>query len=212
MKTTNLLLTIAASGSLFLASCGGSHEQHPEETKAPVEETAAAEAVTKTVDPAASSVKWEGEMIGIKAHYGTIALKEGSVTLEGDKVTGGSFVIDMTTIVPLDDNYTADGSEKGTKAHLVGHLSAPDFFDIENNPTASFEVTGTNEDGTVNGNLTIRGNTNAETVTDVVVGEETVTGKLVFDRKKYDVSWDAPMKDAVLSDDIPLEINLKVAG
>ncbi len=211
MKTTQLLLTIAASGSLFLASCGGSHE-HAEETQAPVEETAAVEAVTKTVDPAASSVKWVGEMIGIKAHFGTIALKEGSVTVAGDKVTGGSFVIDMTTIVPLDDKYTADGSEKGTKAHLIGHLSSPDFFAIEANPTATFEVTGTNEDGTVNGNLTVRGKTNAETVTDVVISEETITGKLVFDRKKYDVAWDAPMKDAILSDDIPLEINLKVAG
>lgn len=131
--------------------------------------------------------------------------------MEGDKVVGGNFVIDMTTITPLDDNYAPDGSAQGTRAMLVGHLSSPDFFAIEAHPTASFEVTGTNADGSVAGNLTIRGNTNPETVTNVVIGEGTVSGTLVFDRKKYDVAWDSPMKDAVLSDDIELQVALKIA-
>ncbi|MFM1874610.1 MAG: hypothetical protein RL266_347 [Bacteroidota bacterium] len=209
MKTTHYLLTIAASTSLFLASCGGSQEPAAEES---AQETVAVEAVTKTVDPTSSTVNWVGKMIGIKAHNGTISLKEGSITLEGDKVVGGTFVIDMATITPLDENYAPDGSAQGTRAMLVGHLGSADFFAIEENPTASFEVTGTNEDGTVSGNLTVRGKTNQETVTNVVVGEGTVSGTLVFDRKKYDVAWDSPMKDAVLSNDIELNIELKVAG
>ncbi|MCF8278258.1 MAG: YceI family protein [Flavobacteriales bacterium] len=207
MKKTHLLLTIAASTSLFLASCGGTQE--------PVAETApvtTVESVTKTIDPATSTVNWVGKMIGIKAHNGTINLQEGSLTLEGDKVTAGSFVVDMSSITPLDDNYAAPGSAQGTREMLVGHLSSGDFFAIEENPTATFEVTGTNEDGSVNGNLTLRGKTNAETVTNVVVADGTVTGTLVFDRKKYDVAWDSPMKDAVLSNDIELQIELKVAG
>ena len=207
MKKTHLLLTIAASTSLFLASCGGTQE--------PVAETApetTVESVTKTIDASASTVNWVGKMIGIKAHNGTIALKEGSVDMEGDKVVGGNFVIDMTTITPLDDNYAADGSAQGTRAMLLGHLGSADFFAIEENPTASFEVTGTNEDGSVAGNLTVRGKTNPETVTNVVVADGTVSGTLVFDRKKYDVAWDSPMKDAVLSNDIELQIELKVAG
>ena len=187
MKKTPLLLTIAAIGSLFLASCGGTQE--------PAAETApetTVESVTKTIDASASTVNWVGKMIGIKAHNGTIALKEGSVSLEGDKVVGGNFVIDMATITPLDDNYAADGSAQGTRAMLLGHLGSADFFAIEENPTASFEVTGTNEDGSVAGNLTVRGKTNPETVTNVVVGDGTVSGTLVFDRKKYDVAWDSP--------------------
>ena len=211
MKTKHLFLSTIAAGSLLLASCGGNHE-HANESEAAAEETASIEAVTKTVDPAASTINWVGKMIGIKAHNGTINLQEGSLTMEGDKVTGGSFIIDMSSITPLDDNYAAPGSEQGTREMLVGHLSSGDFFAIEENPTASFEVTGTNEDGSVNGNLTVRGKTNAETVTDVVVAEGTVTGNLTFDRKKYDVAWDSPMKDAVLSDEIELQIALKVAG
>ncbi|MCB9192786.1 MAG: YceI family protein [Flavobacteriales bacterium] len=211
MKTTKLLLTFTAAGTLFLASCGGGHE-HSNESEATSEETAAVEAVTKTVDPAASTVNWVGKMIGIKAHNGTINLQEGSLTMEGDKIVGGSFVVDMSTITPLDENYAPDGSEQGTREMLVGHLSSGDFFAVEEYPTATFEVTGTNADGSVSGNLTVRGKTNQETVTDVVVSEGTVSGTLVFDRKKYDVAWDSPMKDAVLSNDIELQIELKVAG
>ena len=132
--------------------------------------------------------------------------------MEGDKIVGGSFVVDMSSITPLDENYAPDGSAQGTREMLVGHLSSGDFFAIEENPTASFEITGANEDGSVNGNLTIRGNTNTETVTDVKIADGTVSGTLVFDRKKYDVAWDSPMKDAVLSNDIELNIELKVAG
>ncbi|MCB9192762.1 MAG: YceI family protein [Flavobacteriales bacterium] len=211
MKTTKLLLTFTAAGTLFLASCGGGHE-HSNESEATSEETAAVEAVTKTVDPAASTVNWVGKMIGIKAHNGTINLQEGSLTMEGDKIVGGSFVVDMSSITPLDENYAPDGSEQGTREMLVGHLSSGDFFAVEENPTASFEITGANEDGSVSGNLTVRGKTNEETVTDVVVGEGSVSGTLVFDRKKYDVSFDVLAKDAVLSDDIELKIELKVAG
>lgn len=213
MKTNRLLLTITAAGTLFFASCGGSHD-HTNEGQATSETTeeVAAETTEVSIDAASSTVKWVGKMIGIKAHNGTIALKEGSLKMEGDKVVGGNFTIDMTTIVPLDDNYAPDGSAQGTREMLVGHLSSADFFAIEENPTATFEVTGANEDGSLNGNLTVRGKTNAETVTDVVVADGTVTGTLVFDRKKYDVAWDSPMKDAVLSNDIELQVELKVAG
>lgn len=212
MKTTRLLMTLTAAGTLFLASCGGEHKHEDENQEEATTEEVTVEATTKSIDAAASTVSWVGKMIGIKAHNGTINLQEGSLTLEGDKVVGGNFVVDMSSITPLDENYAPDGSEQGTREMLVGHLSSGDFFAVEEYPTASFEVTGTNEDGTVSGNLTVRGKTNQETVTDVVVGEESVSGTLVFDRKKYDVAWDAPMKDAVLSDDIELKIELKVAG
>jgi len=35
-----------------------------------------------------------------------------------------------------------------------------------------------------------------------------ITGDLTFDRKKYDVSWDSPVKERVLSKDIKLKIEL----
>jgi len=212
MKTTNFFLTMAAIGGLFLASCGGEHTT--EETTTESTDSVAVAIVDKKVDLASSKVSWTGEMIGIKAHFGTISLSEAAVKMSGDKVVGGNFVANMSSITPLDENYAPDGSAQGTRAMLVGHLSSPDFFDVAGFPTASFEITGTNADGSLAGNLTVRGKTNSETVKDVVVNAAngTVTGTLAFDRKKYDVAWDSPMKDAVLSDEIKLTVELKVVG
>lgn len=212
MKKINLVLTLAVGGVFLLSSCGGGHSHEGEETTETSTE-AVVEATPVNVDLAGSTVKWTGEMLGIKAHFGNINLTEASLTLEGDKVAGGSFVADLSTITPLDDNYTEPGSKQGTKEMLIGHLSSPDFFDVANHPTASFEITSVSEDGTsAVGKLTVRGITNEETVKNIKVADGTVSGTLTFDRKKYDVAWDSPMKDAVLSNDIPLEITLKVAG
>jgi polyisoprenoid-binding protein YceI len=209
MKKSRLLLSITAAGAIFLTSCGGEQKTENSESAAAEETTTTAEAVQKDVNLEESSVKWEGEMIGIKAHWGYLDLTEATVEMTGDKITGGSFVADMTTIDPQDDMYT----EEQTPEKLVGHLSSPDFFDVANHPTASFEITSVSEDGsTATGDLTIRGITHEEKVNDITIADGVVTGELTFDRKKYDVSWKAPMQDAVLSDDIPLTIELKVAG
>ncbi|MBI1288869.1 MAG: YceI family protein [Flavobacteriales bacterium] len=209
MKTNRLVLAMAVTGGLFLASCGGNHTHEAEGSAENAPEAPAAEPQEVVVDLGGSNVKWTGEMLGIKAHYGNIALSEAKLILAGDKVNGGTFVIDMTTIEPKDDVYDSEH----TPEKLVGHLSSPDFFDVANHPTATFEITSVSEDGsTATGKLTVRGITNEETVKDIKVADGTVSGTLTFDRKKYDVAWDAPMKDAVLSNDIPLEITLKVAG
>lgn len=212
MKTTRLFLTLTAAGTILLASCGGNHS-HEEGATDSAPEAPAVATTDVTLNLGESNVKWTGEMLGIKAHYGNISLSEATLSMAGDKVAGGSFVIDMSTIAPLDDNYAPDGSAQGTRAMLVGHLSSPDFFDTANHPTASFEITSVSEDGkSATGKLTIRGISNEETVENITVADGTVTGTLTFDRKKYDVAWDSPMKDAVLSNEIPLEVTLKVAA
>ena len=209
MKTTKLLLTVTAAGTLLFSSCGGEQKHDGETNKETATEESVSEAVTKSVNLEESSLKWEGKMVGIKAHWGYIDLSEATIEMTGDKVSGGNFVVDMSTIDPQDENYT----EEQTPEKLVGHLSSPDFFDVANHPTASFEVTSASEDGaTLTGNLTVRGITHEETVENVTVADGSVTGTLTFDRKKYDVSWDSPMQDVVLSNDIPLTIELKVAS
>ena len=93
---------------------------------------------------------------------------------------------------------------------LIGHLSSADFFDVANHSTASFKITSV-EGTSATGELTVRGVTNTETVTDIVIteGDGTVmaTGKLAFDRQKYGVAWKA-MKDMVLNDTIELTVEL----
>ena len=209
MKKITLLLSALAFG-LFMTSCGG--EAKTEEA-APVAEEATAtteESKTWNIDAAASTVNWKGTMVGVYSHNGTINISEGSITMEGENITGGTITMDMTSIVPLDSNY----SEENTAENLVGHLGSPEFFDVENNPTAMFEITGSDmAAGTISGNLTIRGKTNPETITNVEFDSEgnAAKGMLVFDRQKYDVAYVATMKDMVLSDDIELAIMVKAA-
>ncbi len=202
---------LAASALLTMGmiACGGGEKKEEKKEAAPATETVEAEMKTVTVDPAASTVEWKGTMVGVYSHSGTVALKEAKLDWKGNDIVGGNFVVDMTTINPTDSAYT----EENTPEKLVGHLGTGDFFAVEENPTASFEITGSDmAAGTVSGNLTIRGNTNAETVSNVTVDESTgaISGNLTFNRQDYDVAYKA-MKDMVLADDIELNIMLKPA-
>jgi polyisoprenoid-binding protein YceI len=161
------------------------------------------------VDPEQSSIFWTGDAIGIYKHTGTIELTEASLLVEDGRIFGGNFTVDMTTITPTDENYNP--VEGYSKEKLKGHLMSADFFDVENFPTANFifeEVTG--NAGT--GILTIRDHSHPETIENIQVSKEgeliKITGDLIFNRKKYDVSWDYPMQDRVLSEDITLKITL----
>ena len=48
-----------------------------------------------------STLSWTGRKVGGE-HYGTIALKDGFVTLESGMVAAGEFTIDMSTITSTD--------------------------------------------------------------------------------------------------------------
>jgi polyisoprenoid-binding protein YceI len=164
----------------------------------------------ETMDVAVDGkVQWEGTLVGVYSHYGTVNVSEGNVKMNGNKVVGGSFTIDMTTITPEDDNYKPE--EGSTPEKLVSHLSSEDFFSVEEYPTATFVITGSSEDGkTLMGDLTVRGVTNPEKVENLMIDADkgTMTGTMVVDRKKYDVTWDHPLQEMVLNDDMQFEITL----
>lgn len=212
MKSTYLTLTAIAA--LLFTACGPSEaEMMAAKEKATADSLANAAAMEHSfaVDAASSSIQWKGVMLGVKEHFGTISVKEGKFSVKGGQVSAGSFVFDMTSIAPLDTNYAPDGAKQGTRAGLVGHLMSPDFFDVANHPTAMFEITSV-EGNSAKGNLTVRGTTNEETVTDIVVSEEggvtKASGKISFDRQKYGVAFSTGAKDMVINDKIELTIAL----
>lgn len=106
-------------------------------------ETSEAKEVASTVDAKAVAVNTENSVvtwIGSKPagkHNGTIAITGGEVMLNGSEIVGGSFNIDINSLVVLD--LPADSEYNGK---LKGHLMSADFFDAGNFPTATFEVTG----------------------------------------------------------------------
>lgn len=217
MKRVSIFIATAMLSGMFLASCGGGEspkEVKEVEAEASVDDMMGDEAPTgameTAVDVGASIVGWTGSMVGVYDHTGTINILEGMISMENGTLSGGSFTIDMNSITPLDENY----GEDNPKEKLVGHLGSADFFDIAANPTSNFVMTGMDlEAGTISGDLTVKGVTNAETLTDVTLDKETATAtaNLVFNRQTYGVSYASTMKDMVLSDDITLNITLKLA-
>ncbi|KQN28595.1 MULTISPECIES: YceI family protein [unclassified Pedobacter] len=141
--------------------------------------------VAYTVDPAKSTITWIGKKV-TGSHNGTIALQSGTLNVDGKKVTGGTFTIDMNSI------KDADGSAK-----LEGHLKADDFFGTAKFPTSTFVITkvaGSGASLTVTGNLTIKGITKPVSfpATVAVNADGTVSalaGKILVDRTKYDIRY-----------------------
>lgn len=162
------------------------------------------------IDTENSTVRWEGGTAGaqVYSHHGEIELKEGSFSTIQDQVVGGEFIIDMTTMQPKDDGY----SEEHPASDLVAHLSSPDFFDVENHPTATFKVTRS-EGLEVFGDLTIRGITKEGHMHIDMMEQRPdglkVIGTLDFDRQKFDVAWKHYMQDVVLSDIIMLHFEVE---
>lgn len=112
--------------------------------------------VAYSVDKTASSIKWVGKKV-TGQHNGTISITDGDVRVSNGKIVGGNIVIDPNSIVVED--LQGDSKEK-----LTGHLKSDDFFGVEKNPTATFEITKVEESAatedathTVTGNLTIKG-------------------------------------------------------
>ncbi len=209
------VLSVVALAALFLVACGPNEaEIAAAKEKAAADSIAALASIEKsyTIDVATSKMTWTGTMLGVKAHHGTINLTDGSLMTKGNTLTGGSFTADMRSIAPLDTNYAPDGSKQGTKSMLIGHLTSPEFFAVDSFPTAVLKITAVTGN-TATADFTVRGKTNTENITDIVVtpnadGTITATGKLSFDRQKYGVSWKAPMKDVVLNDAIELTVEL----
>ena len=214
MKST--VLSLAALATMLVA-CGPSEaEKQAAREKAVADSIAAAAAAEHKymIDAASSVVNWAANVTGPApyGHSGTISFNSGEFTVQGGALKAGSFEVNMTSINPTDDSYQPEGSKQGTKSQLIGHLSTPDFFDSANHPAAKMSITG-GSGNTATADLTIRGTTNPETITDIVISENAdgtvkATGKLVFDRQKYNVTWKQYMKDAILADNSVLNVEL----
>lgn len=166
-------------------------------------------AQNKTINTAESKVVWKGYKIA-GSHEGTINLQSGSLDFKDEVLTGGTFVMDMTTISTTD--------LKGDyKNQLDGHLKSDDFFGVNNYKTAKLvfnnvKVTGKNS-YSVTGDLTIKDKTNPVTVIISVYGSK-ATATLKVDRTKFDVKYGSAsffdgLKDKAIYDEFDLVADLQ---
>jgi len=173
-------------------------------------------AATLKVNSSKSELTWLGKKV-TGEHTGKIALKEGTLVMDGAKLSGGKLVADLTTIT------CTDLTDKEYNGKLIGHLKSDDFFSVEKNPTATFVITKATPKSAgvydVTGDLTIKGITKPVTlpvtVTTTATGAE-ATGKLVVDRSKYDIKYNSKsffegLGDKMIHDDFSIDFKLVAA-
>ncbi|VXB09223.1 YceI family protein [Maribacter litoralis] len=163
----------------------------------------------KEVKVSESTVTWKGYKV-TGAHNGSINLKSGHLEMNGKKLTGGEFVVDMTSIT-VNDLEAGKGKEK-----LEGHLKSADFFGVENNPTSKLVFTSVkpmNDNSyTVTGDLTIKGITKPVTLV-VSMFENKATATVKIDRTKFDIKYGSGsffdnLGDKAIYDDFDLVVDL----
>lgn len=163
----------------------------------------------KEVKVSESKVTWKGYKV-TGSHDGTMELKSGYLEMNGKKLVGGAFVVDMTSIT-VTDLAAGEGKEK-----LEGHLKSDDFFGVENHAESKLVFTSVkplNKNSyTVVGDLTVKGITKPVTlVLSMFEGKATATVKI--DRTKYDVKYGSGsffdnLGDKTIYDEFDLVVDL----
>ncbi|WP_350287775.1 YceI family protein [uncultured Croceitalea sp.] len=163
----------------------------------------------KAVNTEKSTVTWKAYKV-TGSHTGTISLKSGALEFDGEKLTGGEFVVDMTTINTTD-------LEGDYKAKLDGHLHSDDFFSTASNPTSNLVFTKVKSSGKnsykVTGNLTIKGITKPVTF-DVSIYGSKATATMKVDRAQYNVKYGSGsffdnLGDKTIYDEFDLVVDLE---
>lgn len=207
MKTNAIVLGLVAAS----VWTGSAFVNKPAEV--PTVKTAA-KATTYAVDTEQSVINWNGKKV-TGEHYGTVKINKGTLSVDGNKLTGGTVEADMKTLTSLDlkDN-------ENMYNRLVTHLKSDDFFSVEKHPVATFVITKATPKGgsqyDLTGNLTIKGITQPVTfpaTVNITKNGVEANGKMSVDRTKYDIKFRSKsffenLGDKAIYDDFTLEVKL----
>ena len=172
-----------------------------------------------TVESAKSEILWKGTKKVAGGHNGKIGVKSGTVEMGPKSVKAGELVIDMKTLECLDIPTDTEDNKKNN-GKLVGHLTSPDFFDVEKFPEAKIQITGGKDLGAgkheLKGKLTIKDTTVDITFPATVKqenGETIASGKITVDRTKYGVKYGSGnffklAADKIINDNFDLEFKV----
>jgi len=172
--------------------------------------TTSVNAQSKKINADASSIEWTGKKIG-GTHDGNIQLKSGSLEMKNGNITGGEFVVDMTSIT---NNDLKDPDYNGK---LVGHLKSADFFNVEEYPTATLKIKSAeafSSKGTakVTGVFTIKG-ISKEITFDASKADGGYAATINIDRSEFDVRYGSKtffsnIGDKAIDDIFTLDVKL----
>ena len=157
-----------------------------------------------------SELKWSGEYsFYFGGHDGTISFKEGFFTKTNDIISGGEFIIDMTSII------CNDIKDEEANEGLVGHLKNEDFFNVEEFQTAKLVITNIEyHDNThmkIYANLTIKDITlplNFQAEADYE--KQQMIAKFKIDRQRWGIDYNSKLRDGAIADGIGFEVTLNI--
>lgn len=162
------------------------------------------------LDTEGSVIKWIGTKVTGR-HNGVVKIKSGEIFVENDKITGGNFIIDMTTI----EDQSLEGE---LKQKLETHLKDTDFFEVQKYPEAKFVVTSVEpleeaDQYKVTGNLTMKGITKGVTFTSTIKKNEankptSATANFNIDRQLWGIIYKGKADD-LIANEINLDLDLK---
>ncbi len=218
MKHYNVFLMILMS-VLLLISCSNENKI---ETSAKKEVVIAENSETielKSIHEN-SSITWRAwHLGGVGKRYGKIYLKTVSALINKGKLSNLKVEIDMNSLTV--DSFSEEETEK--KEKLTLHLQSNDFFDVENYPITTFEMTSIKPtegkfNSTITGNLTIKDSTKSITFNaNIMSSDEEVSilsEDFIINRSDWGLTYHqegtkgVPL-DYIIADDIGFTIDVR---
>lgn len=166
---------------------------------------------TWTLDPAHTEIGFSVRHAGISKVRGQFTDVTGQLHVAEDAAQStGEIVVGMSSVDTK--NETRDN-----------HVRSEEFFDVANHPTMSYKVTGlnlTDGEGTVSGELTLRGVTkpveleaefNGVAVDAFGVTRAGFTASTSISRKEFNVTWNAVLETGgvMVSDKVNIDLDVE---
>jgi polyisoprenoid-binding protein YceI len=211
---------VAAGLIVVIASCGGGEPKGDNAAIQEKQQAADVQGVQFAVDTTVSRVRFTGYGVG-KNHPGKFKVTSGTVAVADNKVTGGSFTIDIRSL---------DLEQKGGMfdSKLRPHLMSGDFFDAEKFGTAKFEISsvqpyspgGSDTSVVAGANYTVSGNLTLKDVTKNIsfpakidLDGNTLKAKsnFIIDRTQWQMRYgnDKTLGDKFIDEKVKIELDLE---
>ena len=227
-KYTGMKRLILISATLITIATACNNSSADQALTGEEQQAAATTGKEYTADTTASSISWRAtHKGGMAPRFGTLKITEGTIAADSGKVTGGSFTVNINSLVVDSTSVT----EKDKKAiDLQNHLKSPDFFDAAKYPAAKFAITNISAfnpaeqksmiDGATNmvsGNLTIKDSTvNVTFPARILVSDNNVeiAAKFTVDRTSWNLTYGAKgdPSDWLISKDFELTLDVKATA
>ncbi len=163
-----------------------------------------------TVEVKTSSIQWKAKKV-VGSHEGDISLQSGELIYEDGNLVGGSFIMDMTSLICTD----LSGEYKGK---LEGHLKSDDFFSVNTYSTAGLVITNVEKVNSkkhnITADLTIKGITKSITF-EANSEKNKFASNIQINRTQFDVKYGSGsffdgLGDNMIDDEFELTVILEI--